>query len=151
MSIVAAGNGSSTTTAAFARFGVAAPHDGVKSTVWPERGCWFTPASGRRWPVPCQVPVNEIRPTCIPPAASNPIEEWAGVGVCSSTPPIITIPSGTAFAPLKKSPFTPAATAFPETDSSSCVIVWRGPVTVPPPRTGPIVVRPTGAGAVITV
>ena len=66
----------------------------MKSTVWFAFGFWLTAESGRRWPVPCQVPVNEIRPTCMLPFASNPIEERAGVGLVLERPPAITIPVG---------------------------------------------------------
>ena len=70
----------------------------------------------------------------------------------TSAPFCITIPDGYERPPLceKKSPFTPATVTTAETLCSSWVTVSRGPVTVPAPSTGPIDVRPVGAGAVIT-
>ena len=38
------------------------------------------PASGRRWPVPFQVPKNLTRSTCSAPAVSMPIDERAESG-----------------------------------------------------------------------
>src|SRR5262249_39790322 len=146
------GNGSSTATAAFSRFGVEAPQAGVKRIVWLPCGCWLTPSTGRRWPLPFQVPLKEIRPTCMFPLVSNPTDEWAGVGGRTSAPCYITTPEGYGRPPLceKKSPLTPATVTIDETLLSSWVNVSRGPVTVPAPRTGPMVVSPVGAGAVMT-
>ena len=86
----------------------------------------------------------------MPPFASNPIELLAGVGVRSSAPPDITIPDGALLPPVKKSPLTPATTAPPDAGCSICVTVARGPETVLPASTGPIVSSPVGGGAVIT-
>ncbi len=94
--------------------------------------------------------MNEIRPTCMAPLASNPIDERAGVGIRTSAPFAITIPEGALLPFVKKSPLIPATTALPEAACSSWVTVARGPVTVLPASTGPIVSSPVGGGAVIT-
>ena len=151
--IAASGNGSRTMCAAFDRFGVEEPHAGVKRIVWLPRGCWLTPSTGRRWPVPFQVPLKEMRPTCIDPFASNPIDTRAGVGTRTSAPFAITIPDGYERPPLceKKSPLTPATVTTADTLRSSCVSVSaRAGDGSRPPSTGPIAVTPVGAGAVIT-
>src|SRR5439155_14788302 len=77
-----AGNGSRTTAKPFVTAGVSPAQAEVKSTVWLPLGFWLMPSTGRRWPLPFQVPANEVRPTCSAPAASIATDDRAGEGPC---------------------------------------------------------------------
>ena len=146
----AAGNGWRTTTVAFATLGVTAPHAGVKRTVRFAFGRSLSPTIGCLWPVPFQVPTNENRVTRSVPFPSNATDDRPAAGPCWYTPPATTMPFGSPFA-LVASPLIPAVIAVVPRLRWICVTRSRGPVSVPPATTGPIVVSPPGRGAVITV
>ena len=72
--------------------GAFGPNAGVSRTTCPWAATWLRPLSGRRCPVPCQVPKNLTRSTCSPPAESTPIEEREPNGGWASTPPDMNDP-----------------------------------------------------------
>ena len=132
----AAGNDCSTISAEPWMAGAFGPNAGVSSTTCPCAATWLSPLSGRRCPVPCQVPKNLTRSTCSPPAESTPIDEREPNGGCASTPPDMKIPAGCPSLALKRSPLIPATVAWPETSFSICVTFSRPPSTVPRASTG---------------
>ena len=131
------GNGSSTTTAALAMSGVVPPQAGVNKTVWFPFGFWLIPTTGRRWPLPFQVPANEMRPMCSMPDESTAIDDRAADGPWRYAPPLTTIPVGCPSVPLEKSPSTPTAVELPDTSRSRSATRSRAPRIVPAASTGP--------------
>ena len=124
-----------------------APHALVKSEIWFSFGSWLRSFRTRRWPLPCQVPKNEIRRTSSVPPGRIPRLERPPKGGLSSCPPRITIPLGLPSLKAEKSPFTPATVAEPLTPRCIAVTVSR-PLNVLLERIGASVVVPPGRGPV---
>jgi hypothetical protein len=107
----AGGTESSVTSTVSLAAGVVGPHVDVNRETPSGPGRWFSPFSGRRWLLPCQVPSIWTRWTSRVPSSVMPTVDRLGCGGVVRTPDCMNIPLGRPSSKVKRSALTPPTVA----------------------------------------